>query len=272
MAKIRKSFSTAEDQLVLDHWLNRKRDYNVRSLEALQGLFKRYGYKRSLDSLRNRAHRLRRKTALTAHVGRQKTWFEGAKFGYFDIETYGFKANFAQMLSWAMFIPDKVAQVNDDGTLHISKKGKTLHDFMTRKEAIDPSKLDRRITQSALDAINEVDIVVGYYSTNFDIPFMRTKASMHGLEFPRYQEKWHYDAYFTVKSLFSLSRKTLEQACAMFGIAGKTHVDYALWDEARLGMPKAMKYVDDHCVADVEILAELHRRISGYRPLVRRSL
>jgi hypothetical protein len=85
--------------------------------------------------------------------------------------------------------------------------------------------------------------------------------------------------WFVVRSLYSLSRNTLQQACALFGIDGKTHVDYDLWDRARLGDPDAMAYVDDHCVADVEIcvadveiLARLHERISGYRPLTRRSL
>jgi uncharacterized protein YprB with RNaseH-like and TPR domain len=271
MPKKNKRWTHNEDRTIIEQYISAPKTRRCSLAELTSTLNWIHDKGRTQDAVRSRAHTLRRQVQAEGTRGRQKLWFDGAKVGYFDIETYGFKANFGLMLSWAMFVPKEV-RVQDDGSLKISKKGKTYHDFMKRNEAIDYKKLDKRITGSLLDAINEVDIVVGYYSTRFDVPFTRTRAAKWEVPFPKYQDKYHADMWFVVRSLYSLSRNTLQQACALFGIDGKTHVDYDLWDRARLGDPDAMAYVDDHCVADVEILARLHEKISGYRPLTRRSL
>lgn len=269
MAK-NKRWTDDEDFMILDRYVRAPKRKRL-SLAQLTVLFHIEGYNRTQDAIRSRAHFLRRMVQQEGTRERQEQWFDGATFGFLDIETYGFKANFGLMLSWAMFVPDEV-RVRDDGTMDVAPSGKTYFDAMSRKEAINYKKLDKRITGTVLDAIEDVDIVVGYYSTKFDIPFIRTRAAMW--DYPRilYQDKYHYDMWFTVRSLYKLTRNSLEQACAMVGIEGKTHVDYALWDRARLGDGKAMQYILEHNIADVEILAELYNRISGQRPLPRRSL
>lgn len=270
MAKKNK-WTVCEDNLIIDEYLKAPKSKRLSLRELTSHVNWTCDRERSQDAVRSRAHTLRRALQREGTIGRQQMWFDGMKVGYFDIETYGFKANFGLMLSWAMYQVDGI-YVDGDGTLEIPDDGVTKYDALTRKDAIDPYKLDRKITKSLLKAIDEVDLVVGYYSTRFDVPFVRTRSAMWGFSPMLYQEKYHYDMWFTVRSLYSLSRNTLEQACAIYGIDGKTHVDYALWDRARLGEQKAMDYILDHNIADVEILAELHRRVSGQRPLTRRSL
>lgn len=271
MAKKNKKWTQDEDRIILDMYVTAPKSRRL-ALGELQAEFAWSGYHRSLDALRQRAFLLRQQKQRTDGIQRYQQWFDGMRVGYFDIETYGFKANFGLMLSWAMYVPDKFMTIDQSGQIDIGRKGKTYSDAMTRKEAIDYTKLDKRITKSLIKAFDKVDMVIGYYSTRFDVPFVRTRAAMHRLPKILYHQKYHYDMWFTVRSLYALTRNTLEQACAMVGIEGKTHVDYALWDRARLGDSKAMDYILDHNVADVEILAELHREISGQRPLQRRSL
>jgi uncharacterized protein YprB with RNaseH-like and TPR domain len=279
-----KKWKQAEDELILANYLNSKKYYNL-TLVELKKMFDKAGFQRSQDAIRNRAYVLRRDKLATGYYRRQD-WLSGAKWGYFDIETTGFKANFGHMLSWAMYVPNTVGSEyaytrtapltydlgNGYGEVDAHENGEVFYDVITRGEAIDPKKFDKRITKSLLKAIDSVDIVVGYYSTRFDVPFVRTRALYHGLRFPGHQEKIHLDLYYRVRSLLKLGRNTLDQATSFFGIEGKNHVRGDIWNAARVGDQEALTYVLNHNVEDVQILAELHNKIGGFRQIPRRSL
>jgi DNA polymerase elongation subunit (family B) len=207
------------------------------------------------------------------------------KFGYLDIETTSFKANFGHMMSWAMYIPDRPQDylVDQKGPIAYNLEngfgvddpnfgGKVLHDQYRRSEAIDWRRFDKRICKSLLKALDQVDMVVTYWGTGFDVPFIRTRCLAWELGFPKYMEKLHLDLYYSVRPLLKLGRNTLDQATAFFGIEGKNHVDYEIWNRARVGDKEAMGYVIDHNIEDVKILAVLHSKIGGYRQITRRSL
>ena len=280
-----KKWKNAEDELILTNYLNSRKYFNV-SLVDLKSMFDKAGFQRTQDAIRNRAYILRRDKLVAGHHRRQ-AWHDGAVWGYFDIETTGFKANFGHMLSWAMYVPEVPGTYNavrldplvyDLGNgygevdAHSTEKGNVYFDVITRNEAIDPTKFDKRITKSLMKAFDKVDILVGYYSTRFDVPFTRTRVLKNGQRFPLYQEKMHVDLYYSVRHLLALGRNTLDQATTFFGIEGKNHVQGNIWNAARVGDQEALKYVLDHNVEDVQILAELHNKIAGFRNVTRRSL
>lgn len=284
--KRNKKWSTEEDHLIQYYYLRKALSLGIPyTMEQMKKLFDRRGFKRSQDAIRNRAYILRRDKLVGNYHNRQK-WLDGARWGYFDIETTNFQANFGHMLSWAVYLPDEIGTYNAErveplvydlgngfGEVDAHANGRVLYDAITRREAINPNKFDKRITKSLLKVIDEeVDILVGYYSTKFDVPFVRSRALYHGLRFPQYQEKIHLDLYYRVRALLKLGRNSLDQATNFLGIEGKNHVQGSVWNAARVGDKQALEYVLAHNIEDVQILAELHNKIGGFRNITRRSL
>lgn len=181
--------------------------------------------------------------------------FPEYKIGYFDIEVDNLKADFGTVLTWA---------IKDKG-------GEVFVDSITRDELLSDD-CDRRVVESFVNKMNEYKIIVGYYSTMFDLPFMRSKALHYRIPFPEFGDIFHWDIYYTVRSKFNLSRKSLESACDYFGIKGKTPIEREVWRRAKYGHPDAISTVIDHNIADVVITEELHDLISFSRKWNRRSI
>lgn len=180
--------------------------------------------------------------------------FPGYKIGYLDIETDGLKADFGTMLTWAIK----------------EKDGDVVTDVVFKKELFDGLS-DRRIVRSILEEIRKYRIIVTYYGTGFDLPFIRTKALRYGLDFPGFGEVYHWDMYYTVRSKLCLSRKSLDNVCDYLGISGKTRIDKNVWRRAKYGDPKALKEVLEHNVPDVVILETLHNKLTPFRKWIRTS-
>ena len=176
--------------------------------------------------------------------------------GYLDIESTGFSANIDVMLSWC---------IKGRGDKNVAGAKITREELMSDKQ-------DARIVELLVEEMNKYDLIFTYYGTRFDIPFIRTRALYHKTFFPLYKQKSHKDLYYVVKSKLKLHRSSLMAATEFFGIAGKTRVKPEMWQKARWGDEKAMKYVYDHNVADVVILEKLHRKLEEYAPPMVRPL
>ena len=85
------------------------------------------------------------------------------KMGYFDIETSNFTANNGHMVSWAI----KERGKDDEDGLH--------YDEITQEEIL-AGRFDLRLVKSVLKAMRKFNILVTYYGTGFDLPFIRTRA------------------------------------------------------------------------------------------------
>lgn len=183
------------------------------------------------------------------------------KIGYLDIETDNLNANFGKMLTWALK----------------EKGGKTYYGVITKKEIFNYT-FDKRITEELLEKLKEFKIIIGYYSKRFDIPFIRTRAVYWGLDTQilEYRNLFHWDLYDTIKRKFRFHRNTLEIATRFFDIegehGGKNHVEGDIWEKARYGDKKALKYVLDHNIRDVEILELLHEKVEGFSSNARTSI
>jgi uncharacterized protein YprB with RNaseH-like and TPR domain len=176
-------------------------------------------------------------------------WYEGAKFGFFDIETAGgFKGNAGFMLSWALCL--------DDGTV--------LSDCVTPKEIYD-LKFDKRIVESFVEAASKhCDILVGYYNVEFDTKYLRTRATMNKVPFWPYGGMMQLDPYYAVKSHYALTRNSMETACkVILGKSEKTHFDAMTWIRAQAGDKKALAMVLDHNKRDVRDTRRLWHAIKG---------
>lgn len=174
---------------------------------------------------------------------------EAEKVGFIDIETTNLKANFGIVLCYAIAedVSDKVY------TRCISKS-----DLRTC--------LDKKVVDSCIKDMRRFDRLIGYYSTKFDIPFLRTRAIALGLDFPEYGEIIHNDLYYTVRFKLCLNSNRLDNACrAVFGETEKTRIDADHWIKALMGDTTALSYIQDHNIRDVQETKRLYHKLEHFR-------
>lgn len=174
---------------------------------------------------------------------------------YFDIETDNLFPDFGTMLSWSVK----------------ARGGKNVYDVVTKKELFE-GKSDIRIVKSLIKELSKYKIVVGYYSTGFDLPFTRAKALHYDIPFPAYSTLFHFDIFYTVKSKLKLSRKSLENVCDYLNIEGKTPLDKDIWRKAKYGDAYALSMVVKHNLGDTEILEKLHDKLMPFRKWIKTSI
>lgn len=170
------------------------------------------------------------------------------KIGFFDIETSGFQADFGIMFTYC---------IKPHG------EDKILTRTVTKEELA--KCLDKKVVEQCVKDIQKFDRLVGFYSTRFDVPFLRTRAVYHGIPFPEYGQLLHKDVYYIVRNKFKLGRNRQESACrALIGEVEKNHIDSMKWIKALQGDKKSLFYITDHCKRDVRDLERLYDKVIGY--------
>ena len=178
------------------------------------------------------------------------------KIGIFDIETTGLKANWSHMLCWC---------VKEQGIDIIHE------DLITRDEA--RNKDDKRIIRSAVAEIKKYDRVVGWYSSRFDLPYVRSRAIFHGIDFPAYRDLYHTDLYYAARNKLALHSNRLATVCQFFGIAAKQHpMTPELWQKSGAGNKKALATVLKHCREDVKSTDGMFELFLEHMAITRRSI
>ena len=178
------------------------------------------------------------------------------KVGYLDIESGGLAANFDYMLTYCIKTRDE----------------EEYHEGVITREEILAGEFDKEMLKKLIDDIQKYDVIITYYGTRFDIPFIRTRALSFRLKFPEFGTIQHKDVYYMVKNRLRLHRSSLESACAIFGIKGKNHIKGNFWMMAKTGDEVALKYVADHNRKDCIILEMLHKKIELYTKMTTRSI
>jgi len=171
---------------------------------------------------------------------------EEQRIGFFDIETSNFKADWAITLSYSIL----------DGATDI------IYGRAIQPKELANGVFDKKLIADMIFDMKRFDILVGYYSTKFDLPFARTRAIITGnKDFPTFGEIQHRDAYYIVKSKFAaLSSKRQENAAKMLtGKTEKTHINPTIWLKALvMHDQKSIDFIWDHNNRDVRDLKEIY--------------
>ena len=174
------------------------------------------------------------------------------RLGHLDIETSNLDADYGFIISWCIL---------DDDTDEI------IHDEITKAD-IDKAKdgdEDKRVVGTLVTALKTFDHVTTFYGSNFDIPYIRTRALITGQDFPEIGTMYHTDVYFWAKFKLKLSRNGQDQVCrTILHATEKTRVDGSVWRQAARGNKKAIGYILDHNERDVRDLKRIYHKLMPY--------
>ena len=183
---------------------------------------------RTQDALRNKMLEIRNRERLES--------LHEERVSVFDIETSNLKADVWYMLSWAMYYPNEDRMVSD----------------VITKRDVTSLRLDKRICKTLVNEIEGLDLLLGFYSTRFDIPYVRTRSLMNGGSFPGYGTLRHIDVFYAARGKVATRRKSLGIIAEALGLQEKTHEPLAVWNKARLGdkeaLAKLLAYNENDCI------------------------
>lgn len=170
------------------------------------------------------------------------------KVGYFDLEFSDLKSNFGYITCWSI-------KTRDSKEIHT--------DIITKREIFDGT-MDRRLVRNFCETMLEYDLLVGYYSSCADVPYIRGKAMHYRFPFPKYKQMSHLDIYFSVRGKVATHSKSLKTICQYLGIKGKVDLTPAEWLGAKLGDPDALEKLKLRNIHDCTMLERLHKRFEPF--------
>lgn len=174
------------------------------------------------------------------------------RVGILDIEASNLDANFGIMLTYC---------IKDTASDKIWSDGITKADVKKYKA----HKRDFRIATNCVTDMKRFDRIVAHYGRRFDVPFIRTRALMLGVDFPPYSSLYMDDTWRWAKDKLKLNSNRLDTVCrSLFGETEKTHIDHEYWIRGLEGDPKAIEYIMDHNVKDVLDLEKVWKKLRDY--------
>jgi len=221
-----------------ENWSKDELKILVKFYPAIGARVKEFLPQRSESSLRHKASRL--------GIGYKDLAM--GKVGFFDIESSGLQADFGFMYSWY------IKTLGED---------EYFHAVVTQDEIRDGT-LDKRIVEELVETLKKYKRIYSYYGSRFDIPFCRTRALSHGLNFVPYGLVEHRDLWYLARRILRLHRNRLENVCEILGIEGKTHLKPHIWIMANTGNEDALEYIATHNKMDVIILEKVFKRLSEF--------
>ena len=107
--------------------------------------------------------------------------------------------------------------------------------------------------------MNKYDLIITWYGSRFDIPFINTKALEKRLKTP--VKKYRRDLCFIARGNFLLKNNKLATwGRFLFGKSGKSMLKWKIWQRAIRGDMEALGYIVDHCIKDVAETERIYKR------------
>lgn len=187
--------------------------------------------------------------------------------GYLDIETSGLTADFDFMISWA----NRIRNVKT-GSVQTEYDFIEKDDFDLAYRQKDADLVDKRITETVIDSINECDLLIGHWfigKHRHDIPFIRSRCVINKIPgFPKHRRIRYGDTQKYGSLLYRLHNNGLDTIARMFNVSvTKTRLDGKTWKNACMGIKEDVAYVVDHNIKDVKITHQVHMGMEEYVPI-----
>lgn len=134
------------------------------------------------------------------------------------------------------------------------------HESVVRSLQWDRNQDDKDLLVKFLDVVNSADESVAHFGDGFDMPWMRTRCLIHGLEpLPLYKT---IDTKAWAAKNFYFNSNKLDYLGSVLGYGHKMHTDYQLWLDVLDGKSSALEYMVRYCKKDVIQLEKVFKRLS----------
>lgn len=156
----------------------------------------------------------------------------------------------------------------------INKMGALRTKYNKPTKIVDIKPVGKRMV-CALGTTSETYFSEGFASHNtyFDIPFLRSRAIIHGLDFPKHGELYHTDVWRMAKTKLCLhSNRQDVIAESLQGKTIKTRISHPAWRQAMMGNEDAAMEVLDHCNCDVKDLKKNYNSLLPYCKILKSSI
>jgi len=172
-----------------------------------------------------------------------------AKVVCFDIEATNLNANFGFILC-ASF-----KKLGEDEVTTFS-----ITDSPSFKEDTTD---DRWVCEQISEYLSDADIIISWYGTRFDMPYIQSRLLYHKL--PIIGPIPHIDGWRIARFKMKLHSNRLQSVTEFLGFEDKTPLNGPIWIKATSGNEDAITYVVKHCEQDVRVLEDVYTTI---RPLL----
>ncbi|MEM2865520.1 MAG: ribonuclease H-like domain-containing protein [Candidatus Hadarchaeales archaeon] len=112
------------------------------------------------------------------------------------------------------------------------------------------------------------DLVVTWYGSGFDLPFLKARAILLGVDLRRLLLLPSLDLYLWCKRHLLLSSYRLDSVARFFGLSRKVEFEgkdvSTLFRLALRGDQTSKELILQHCAEDLELLREVHRRMERW--------
>jgi len=174
------------------------------------------------------------------------------RVGFLDIEASNLDANFGIILSYC--IKDANSKKIWYDVLDKSKDSK-----------FDFGQTDKRVVENLVKDMRRFDRLVAHYGIKFDFPFIRTRAIVCDVDFPKYGEVYVDDTWRWAKNKLKLNSNRLDtMLTTICGSTNKTRVEGKYWIGAMRFDKKSLGYILDHNKRDVIDLEKGYNKLFEY--------
>ena len=147
-----------------------------------------------------------------------------------------------------------------------SRKVKTLRIDDTKSYKKEPWN-DRELVCAIRDELEGADIICGWNSKRFDVPFLQGRL-MYNNERTMSRIK-HIDLMYQARYKVKLHSSRLAAVQSFLDLPdAKTEIKPQVWVKALTGDRKAMDYIATHCVQDVKVLDEVYSRLKHFVTII----
>lgn len=173
--------------------------------------------------------------------------YVGFRIGFFDLETWGLNASVHRIFCGAVA----------DNFGNVTLLSSTQRKYYTNGDPMDDSLLAVAIR----DELEKYDILVGWNSSGFDLPFLNGRLLPHKAR-PVRSDIMHLDLMWRYggRSRWSArmgSRKLQYVSEAFKTPNAKVPLTWEVWERAKGGDREAKKLIEQHNVADVLVTRDV---------------
>lgn len=175
---------------------------------------------------------------MNVHPQEYLTWMEDLKkIAFFDIEASGLNGDYNSVLC-----------------VSVKPYGRRPFTY-----TVDTPGDDHDVVEAAVESLSQYSCIVGYYSSGFDVPMLRTRMLSHGMgDFPPI---YHIDLYFKLRSKLKMARKSQAQVLAFLRTPEqKMGVAPEMWNRVLSDPRKHMPTMVARCESDVKGLEAAYRK------------